>query len=66
MEKREAWFWIFAIIQGIMIFGISRVLNDMYGLLILEEQGVPLVNFIWNLAFAISTIGIEYLIFSKK
>ena len=56
MNKSDAWFWIFALVQGISLWLLLAVSN-------LPEND--------NIAYLItlliiSVIGIEYLIYSKK
>ncbi len=61
----EVWFWIFAVIQAFCLFALFK-----FGLIIaLRASGSYPPTFVEPsipLLFVISTIGIEYLIFSKK
>lgn len=56
MKTRDVLFWIFAVIQAIVLWAfVSQGSNNS-----------PTAVFIAGPLFAISVIGVEYLIYSKK
>ncbi len=66
MGKGNLWFWVFAIVQLIFIyfFGVN-----VYGL-ISQSAGLSArmhwLEQSWMILVILSTVGIEYLIYSKK
>ncbi|PIO08765.1 hypothetical protein COU59_00305 [Candidatus Pacearchaeota archaeon CG10_big_fil_rev_8_21_14_0_10_34_12] len=68
MDKRNIIFWVFAVIQGFLIYSFSLTITlgnippeNLVGLEVLGN-----VFKIYSGLLAISTIVIEYLIYSKK
>lgn len=75
MKKRDVLFWSFAAIQGILIVYFSvGIINILVGVRQVVTEFTPRYSLfneldiaLWSgIILALSTIGIEYLIYSKK
>ena len=69
MKIRDVLFWIFALVQGVLIY---RILSEILLTIpyIISQSPIPgagsFYSRIFVVMFTLSTIGIEYLIYSKK